>query len=1090
LSFSFVAAADIAYVVRDVGGVDPYLIQEIEDNSFTAEIIYEAEVSSTNFDDYRMIIVGDQKLNDPTDIPVEDYRTMIFNSYNYYEKSGDPQLGWSRDPGVKTSPTGLDVKDASSSLVEGLPEDFYAYTKYDPNLKTSYLKGQKLIGINIIVESGFGNAVLATVDPGIVYLNGVVAQEKSIYFGIIKPRYWTAESKQLFNNSINWLVIDEDRDEDGFFGEEDCNDNNASINPNGTEIAYDDIDQDCDGLDLLDVDGDGYCLEGKNIINSSLQCANELGSIGSDCDDGNITTNPSNPDIYYNCINDAPIVEDIEPMTVYEGEVVEIIVYADDPEDDSLNYQINDSRFDVNGNNFTWQTDYDDYGEYIFDIIVSDGSLINDFEVYVEVRNTNQPPICSAEIPPVIWDEDGLGMLNLSEYCYDNDDIYIAYAFHNSSEDTFITLDSLENGIAIFSSEQDWCGNDWITFKAGDGKSEVITNVIDLSVICMNDAPIFHTNIPDLTWNEDVNLTNNLSLKEYFSDVDSVLEYSVYGNSGIEVVVDDLGLVNFYPSKDWYGTELVRFEASDEEYTVSSNTLSLTVLDTGEPPTFGNMNCNLNLEEDEDDECYLNASDPEGSSISYEIIDEDNMFCQVVNANGSELEYGGDEDYYGNASCLVRAYDNESQSVDYFLEIEITSKNDPPEIISYNPANNPRILGNTVQVFSIVAEDVDSSLNISWYLDGNESGTGDSYSFNQNPGNYNVSVFVSDEEFSENHYWNVFVGDISQFTCEEVNGNICGEGYYCTQDFLNVHDTEICCPIGCSKVPPSFDDADPCNVLNDAIIIEINEPDSNDDIFLGDEVKVRMEFENDYTDDQDFEVEVHLYNLDEDESVETEYRDITIDENRNRVLSINFMIPDDLDLDDQYAFLVKAEDEICNQEYIDLDIKRKDDDLVISEFVLPETASCGDRIEAKTIVNNIGSKDQEQVYVKIKNKEMGISEQSARFDIEEYDEDDEEMQVFSIKLPNNISEGVYKVEAGVYFEDQRYVTYQDMHISCSQSSQIISDEKEDIILGNGDNPSKSKSSISNTKAIIIMANIVLAAIILSYLIYFVFKKSY
>jgi len=84
-------------------------------------------------------------------------------------------------------------------------------------------------------------------------------------------------------------ACDADKDGDGYLaGVDDCDDLNAAVNPGVAEVCDDTIDNDCDGLAVLDDtdcysctdnDGDTYFVEGGN-------CGPE------DCDDGNPAINP------------------------------------------------------------------------------------------------------------------------------------------------------------------------------------------------------------------------------------------------------------------------------------------------------------------------------------------------------------------------------------------------------------------------------------------------------------------------------------------------------------------------------------------------------------------------------------------------------------------------------------------------------------------------------------------------------------------------------------------------------------------------------------------------------------------------------
>ncbi len=189
-----------------------------------------------------------------------------------------------------------------------------------------------------------------------------------------------------------------DMDQDGFIDSEDCDDDNALINPGMDETVYNGIDDDCDPNTLDDdLDQDGFVL-------------------ADDCDDNNPAVNISQSEIVYNGVDD-----DCNPDTLDDDLDQDGFVLADDCDDNNANVNTGQSEITYNGidddcNSSTLDNDLDQDGFVLADDCDDNNANVNTGQTEITYNGIDDD--CNPATLDDDLDQDGYV---LADDCNDND---------------------------------------------------------------------------------------------------------------------------------------------------------------------------------------------------------------------------------------------------------------------------------------------------------------------------------------------------------------------------------------------------------------------------------------------------------------------------------------------------------------------------------------------------------------------------------------------------------------------------------------------------------------------------------------------
>lgn len=541
-----------------------------------------------------------------------------------------------------------------------------------------------------------------------------------------------------------------------------------------------------------------------------------------------------------------------------------------------------------------------------------------------------------------------------------------------------------------------------------DNDSTIKPSSIDPKKNCVNDPPVVDT-INDIIVHENEEIVITVIATDPENDL---LSYDINSSKFTKTG----NVFRWRPDYESSGTYELKISVRDDDFVIDK-TFIIEVLDKNRPPEIVTDDCQRTIDEDIPYTCSIIAQDHEDDPINYEIATEDYLHCSFVDNVLTFLSY---QDHIGQASCVIRLRDLQGYQ-DTVMIVNINNINDAPVISDQSPTGLIKMLVGTTKMLMIEVFDIDSSPEISWMIDENVINTANDNNytfFPTNTGLFDIKAIVDDGEYSDEAIWKVFVGNTSDFTCSELDGNICNRDQICDQDFIGVRDSESCCQNECQERPPEFSDVDDsCSIINEDVKIEIQDPITSDNFIIGETVNIKVRFENNLDDDRTYDIGYYIYDGD-DESIVAELTEtIDLSEGSAKTLIRSLVIPEDIEIgNDFYVYsVIFDDDDNCNQDFVDIDIEREKRRVQVKEInTLENEYKCGDYVDLDVIIENMGSSDQD-VSILLKSTKLKINEQTEVFTLQDYDGNNKATRSFGFYLPESIKAGSYEVIATVNY---------------------------------------------------------------------------
>ncbi|MDP8240909.1 MAG: Ig-like domain-containing protein [Candidatus Hatepunaea meridiana] len=451
-----------------------------------------------------------------------------------------------------------------------------------------------------------------------------------------------------------------------------------------------------------------------------------------------------------------------ENVDANENELIEFMVIGSDPDDDDLTIGAVSENlpegwefidFEDGSGRFTWQTGFNDVGEYSITFILADADFDVETEVIITVVDFNRAPVWE-EIPESIHGEEEEELtFNVSGSDPDDDDLTISYFSGDLPDDVEFTDNEDGSGVFTWTPDYEAEGSYRAGFTLSDGDIDV-TQIVVITVGDVNQPP---------TWDQiplsvEIPEAQQLQFTVRGSDPDENDVRIVYSSDDLPDNVefedneDGTGTFTWIPNYDEAGAYTATFTISDEEFDISRD-VTVTVTDVNRTPDWVDIPEVVEVDEDQLLEFVVEGSDPDGDNLAITVTSEDMPegweFADNHDGTGT-LSWNPTYDNSGNYTLLFTLTDEDFE-VEHEVTLTVNHINripfwiDPPELveISENQLLEFTLVGSdldTEDEGNLTIEAISEDLPGGWEFTDNEDGTG---TFNWEPGFEDSGIYTA-----------------------------------------------------------------------------------------------------------------------------------------------------------------------------------------------------------------------------------------------------------------------------------------------------------------------------------------------------------